>query len=133
MTFSALLRTAAGLLLLLFVAQSAQAVERRPYDDAAFASAQQRGAPILVEVTAPWCPTCRAQKPIIEKLAAQPANKDLVIFSVDYDSQKVAVRKFEARSQSTLVAFRGAAETARSVGDTAEASIAGLIASTVKR
>jgi thioredoxin 1 len=111
----------------------AAAVERKTFDPASFQAAQQRGARILVDISATWCPTCKAQKPIIDSLAEQPNNSDLVIFSVDFDSQKPVVREFGARSQSTLIAFRGKTETARSVGDTDPASIAALVQSTLAK
>lgn len=112
-------------------AAPASAAERKAFDEAAFSAAQQRDARILVDISASWCPTCKAQKPIIDKLAEQPSNKDLVIFSIDFDSQKPIVRQFRAQSQSTLIAFRGKTETARSVGDTDPASIAALVQSTM--
>lgn len=112
---------------------SAKAAERKPFDMASFEAAQQRGARILVDISASWCPTCKAQKPIIDSLAGQPANKDLVIFAVDFDSQKPVVRQFGARSQSTLIAFRGKTETGRSVGDTNPGSIAALVQSNLTR
>lgn len=127
------LRLALATLLVLAASQAAAAAERRAFDTAAFAAAQSRGAPILVEITAPWCPTCRAQKPIIAELGAKPEHRDLVIFAVDFDSQKEVVRGFRAQSQSTLIAFRGKGETARSVGDTDPGSIAGLLDSTRAR
>lgn len=111
----------------------ATAVERKAFDPASFQAAQQRGARILVDISATWCPTCKAQEPIINSLAEQPNNSDLVIISVDFDSQKPVVREFGARSQSTLIAFRGKTETARSVGDTDPASIAALVQSTLTK
>ncbi len=96
----------------------------------AFEAAQAAGRPILVDVYAPWCPTCRAQEPILTSLQAQPANAELVVFRVDFDSQKDVVRSFRATTQSTLIAFRGARETGRSAGDTDAASIARLVATT---
>lgn len=126
-------RGALAALLVLLFAHGAQAADRRPFDRASFSAAQNRGAPILVEITAPWCPTCRAQKPILAELGNRPAHKDLVIFALDFDSQKQDLRKFNAQSQSTLIAFRGAVETARSVGDTNPASIAQLLDSTLAR
>ena len=51
------------------------------------------------------------------------------MFKVDFDTQKDDVRAFKATSQSTLIAFKGDAETARSVGDTNPASIATLVKS----
>jgi thioredoxin 1 len=102
-----------------------------PYTDAAFAAAQASGRPILVAVEAPWCPTCRAQKPILGALLARPGFADMVALSVDFDSQKDAVRKLDARMQSTLVVFRGSVERGRSVGDTNAASIEALLAKAV--
>ena len=101
-----------------------------PFSRPAFEAAQAAGHPILVDVHAPWCPTCRAQEPIIHSLQAQPANADLVVFRVDFDNQKDVVRSFRATTQSTLIAFRGSRETGRSAGDTNAASIARLVATT---
>ena len=80
----------------------------------------------MIDITASWCPTCAAQKPILDKLSTDPAFKDLVIFKVDFDSQKDVVRALGARAQSTLIAFRGSVEQGRSVGDTNPASIHAL-------
>lgn len=110
---------------------AASAAERKAFDTASFEEAQQRGQRILVDISATWCPTCKAQKPIIDSLAEQPVNKDLVIFAVDFDSQQSVVREFRAQSQSTLIAFQGKTETGRSVGDTDPDSIAALVRSTL--
>ncbi|MDR3421983.1 MAG: thioredoxin family protein [Xanthobacteraceae bacterium] len=101
--------------------------ERIDYSPAAFDAAQKAGRSILVEIQAPWCPTCRAQAPILSELEKDAKFKDLLVVHVDFDSQKDAVRRFGARMQSTLVAFKGPAETSRSVGDTNPASIAALL------
>lgn len=97
------------------------------FEPAAFAAAQAAGKPILVEVHAPWCPTCAKQKPILGRLAAEPANRDLVRFVVDFDSQKDALRALGVRTQSTLIAFRGKVEKDRSVGVTDEGQIRALV------
>jgi thioredoxin 1 len=62
---------------------------------------------------------------------AEPKFKNLVYFVVDFDNQKDAVKYFGARMQSTLIAFKGATETGRSVGDTSRASIATLLSKTL--
>ena len=51
----------------------------------------------------------------------------LKVFRVDFDNQKDIVRQFKATMQSTLIVFKGATETGRSVGDTDPASIAALL------
>lgn len=98
-----------------------------PFSAEAFKAAQAAGGPILVEIHADWCPTCKAQRPILDKLTAGSKFKDLKIFRVDFDAQKPVVREFGAQMQSTLIVFKGAAEQGRSVGDTKEASIAALL------
>lgn len=99
----------------------------RSFDREAFLAAQQEGKPILIDITAPWCPTCRAQKPIIQALAGKSDLQGLIVFEVDFDSQKDVVRAFEASSQSTLIMYRGEKETARSVGDTDPTRIEALV------
>jgi len=98
-----------------------------PFSMEAFKAAQASGAPILVEIHADWCPTCKAQNPILDKLTSAAKFKDLKIFRVDFDAQKPVVKEFGAQMQSTLIVFKGAAEQGRSVGDTKEASIAALL------
>lgn len=98
-----------------------------PFSADAFKAAQAAGSPILVEIHASWCPTCKAQNPILDKLTSAAKFKDLKIFRVDFDAQKPVVKEFGAQMQSTLIVFKGAAEQARSVGDTKEASISALL------
>ena len=107
---------------------TAFAAEEQPFTRQAFTAAQGAGKSILVEIHASWCPTCAAQKPILGKLFVDPKFKNLVVFRVDFDSQKDEVRNFKARVQSTLITFKGAQEIARSVGDTNADSIADLLA-----
>lgn len=123
------LRLAGAALSLLIAASGTLAAERKSFDATDFAAAQARGERILIDISATWCPTCKAQKPIIEGLAAAPDNSDLVIYDVDFDAMKDVVRSLGARMQSTLIAFKGKTETARSVGDTNPTSIAALVAS----
>lgn len=89
-----------------------------PFTQAAFDAAQKAGKPILVDTYATWCQICARQAPILEKLHAEPKFKDLVIFKVNFDTQKDIMRKFHATVQSTLIAYRGSKEVGRSVGET---------------
>lgn len=103
------------------------AAERLAFDAAAFTGAQKAGKSIVVHVHAPWCPTCKAQKPILEKLAADPAFQDTVMFELDFDTGGKALMTLNVRSQSTLIAFKGETETGRSVGDTSADGIRALV------
>ena len=105
----------------------ALAASPKPFNAQAFAEAQTAGRPILIAVHASWCPTCKAQTPILGQLTDAPKFKSLAYFVVDFDSQKDLVQRFGARMQSTLIAFKGASEVGRSVGDTNRTSIAALL------
>jgi thiol-disulfide isomerase/thioredoxin len=101
------------------------------FTPAAFDAAQAAGKSIVVEVTAPWCPTCKAQAPIVKSLMDKPDMKGVMLLTVDFDSQKDVVQKLGVRQQSTLIAFKGKAETARSTGDTTPAGIEKLFRSAI--
>lgn len=112
------------------LAAPAAAAEFRDFNSRAFADAQRAGKPILVDVAASWCPICKAQAPIIEKYSAEPKFKSLIIYHLDFDTQKAEWRKFGVHMQSTLIAFHGEKETARTVGESDPKSIARVLDAT---
>jgi thioredoxin 1 len=69
--------------------------------------------------------------PDVQGAEAHPEFKDLVIFEVDFDTGREALIAFKARSQSTMIAFKGDKETGRSAGDTTPAGIEALLKSTL--
>lgn len=97
----------------------------------AFKSAQASGKAILVDVWASWCPTCKAQGPILKSLLEKPENKDIVKLRVNFDTQLDVLKAFKVQNQSTLIMFKGDKEISRSVGDTDAGSIAKLISAGV--
>ncbi len=109
-------------------ASLAAAAEKASFSQVAFEAAERAGGPILVDVAASWCPTCRAQAPILDQLVSEPKFKNFQVFVVDFDSQKDALHLFGVRQQSTLIVFKGDSEVGRSVGDTGKASIEALLA-----
>jgi thioredoxin 1 len=94
----------------------------------AFDAAQKAGKSIIVHVYAPWCPTCRAQEPTVRRVEADPKFADVVMFRVDFDSQKSALRTLKTNRQSTIIVFKGDKEVGRSVGVTDPAAISALLA-----
>ena len=111
----------------LAAAPFAYGAEHMAFTQQAFEAAQKAGKPILIDVTAPWCPICKAQKPILAELTAQPKFKNLEILEIDFDSQKDALKALNVQKQSTLVIFKGGKEADRSTGDTNAASIGALL------
>lgn len=122
MKFSAFLAFAA----LAVVACTAAAAEPVPYSQKAFDQLIKDGKPVIVDVSATWCPTCRAQKPIVEGLSRQAAYQDVTVLAVDFDADKPVLRQFKVNMQSTLIAFKGGKEAGRSVGDTSASGIESL-------
>jgi thioredoxin 1 len=112
---------------LLSVAAAGAFASKAPFDAKAFAAAQASGKPVLIEVSAPWCPVCKAQKPILSSLSAKPEFAGMAMFEVDFDSQKEALKLLNVQKQSTLVVFKGKTETGRSTGDTNPAAIEALL------
>ncbi|MBI3701788.1 MAG: thioredoxin family protein [Afipia sp.] len=122
---------AATVLSVMLLSVPAIAAETVPYTNAAFDAAQKAGRPTLIEIQAPWCPTCKAQAPILSEIEKQPQYAQLLVLHVDFDSQKDAVKRFGAKMQSTLITFKDGKETGRSVGDTKADSIAALVAKAI--
>ncbi len=100
----------------------------KPFDQAGFEAAQAAGKPILVEIHADWCPTCRAQEPIVSELMRDAKNAGFVVLRVDFDKQKDVVKRFRSQYQSTLIVFRGKKEVSRSTGETRKDVIAAQLA-----
>jgi thioredoxin 1 len=110
----------AGLVMAASSATHGQAAggSKSKFTQSAFEAAQVAGKPILVDVSAPWCPTCRTQAPIINSLLTKPEFKDVSVFQVDFDSQKDVLKALNVRSQSTLITFKGKSEVSRTIGET---------------
>lgn len=102
------------------------------FTDAAFEAAQKAGKPILVDVSAVWCPICRVQAPIVEDLAMSEKFKAFVHLEVDFDRQKDVMRRLNAPRQSTLIVFKGTVEIDRSVGDVNRQSIEAMMEKALK-
>ena len=105
--------------------------EIKPFDQKEFDKLTHEGKPVVLDISATWCPTCKAQKPIIDGLMKQPAYKDVTLMTIDFDAAKPTLNRFKVTMQSTLVAFRGDKEVGRSVGDTTPQGLEGLVKKTL--
>ena len=105
--------------------------EIKPFNQKDFDTLSASGKAVVLDISATWCPTCKAQKPIIDGLMKQPAYKDVTLMTLDFDANKPTLKKFKVTMQSTLVAFKGDKEVGRSVGDTTPEGIEGLIKKSV--
>ena len=97
------------------------------FDQATFDTVQKEGKPTLVMIHADWCPTCKAQAPLISELLSSPDYKAITALRVDFDHQKEVVKDFKATMQSTLIVFKNGKEVGRSTGETKKDGIAALL------
>ncbi|MEP2734695.1 MAG: thioredoxin family protein [Erythrobacter sp.] len=88
------------------------------YSAKGFSTAQSSGKTIVVDVYATWCPTCRAQAPILDELRAEKASKDVIFVKVNFDDHKAFLRANRIPRQSTVLVFKGRKEVARSIAQT---------------
>ncbi|MGA2341883.1 MAG: thioredoxin family protein [Steroidobacteraceae bacterium] len=98
-----------------------------PFDQAQFDAARAAGKPVAVVFHADWCPTCRAQSPVLKQLTQTPAFKSLTLYVANFDTEKSLKRSLGVTQQSTIVVFKDGKEVARSTGDTQEDSLAALL------
>jgi thioredoxin 1 len=97
-----------------------------PYDKAKFDAALAKGEPVIVDFAASWCPTCKAQKPIVDSLLKEERMKPVTLFLADYDTEAALKKQLGVTQQSTFVVFKGGKEVGRSTGQTQKAAIAEL-------
>jgi thiol-disulfide isomerase/thioredoxin len=98
-----------------------------PFNQAQYDSMIAAGKPVAVVFHADWCPTCRAQAPLLKELSQTAEFKGVTLFVANFDTEKSLRKSLGVTKQSTVVVFKGGKESARSTGDTQQASLAGLL------
>lgn len=93
------------------------ALDVTPYSPQALAAAEKAGQPLALHFHADWCPTCRAQDKALQTLKEEK-DLNLTVLTVDYDTERDLKKRFNVRTQSTMVVLKGAKEVARLAGDT---------------
>ncbi len=118
----------AALALLTVACAPAHAIPSEPYTTERLVALQAEGKTVLVDVHAPWCPTCRRQGAILTEALAEPAFQHIATLTLDWDSQREAARAYDAPRQSTLLLFRGGEKIAMQVAETDPAKIRAFLA-----
>jgi len=111
----------------LLVAATLAGAAELPFSKPAFDKALAAGKPVVVDFAASWCPTCKQQKPIVQSLANEASRQSLTIFVADFDKEEALKKQLNVTMQSTLVAFKGGKEVARSTGQTDKAELGALL------
>ncbi|MET0964856.1 MAG: thioredoxin domain-containing protein [Nakamurella sp.] len=95
--------------------------------DASFADDVLGSAvPVLVDFTATWCPPCVMVKPVLERIAADEADR-LRVVTLDVDENPVVTARYEVLGMPTLALFVGGQVVARFMGAKPRTAILNII------
>ena len=95
----------------------ALALDIQPYSPETLAAKQKAGESVALHFHADWCPTCRAQEKVFNGWKGD-ASVPGTLLIVNYDKERELKRQLGVRTQSTVIAYKGAKETGRLAGDT---------------
>jgi thiol-disulfide isomerase/thioredoxin len=98
-----------------------------PFSQAEFDATRDAGKPMAVVFHADWCPTCRAQAPILKTLSESRELSGVTLFVANFDTEKTLKRSLGITKQSTIVVIKDGKESARSTGDTQQESLSALL------
>jgi thioredoxin len=121
--FKTIIRCLTGGCLLLAFSLAFAGTGLREFKQTQFDSLIAQRQPVIVYFHATWCPTCKVQEPIVERLKALPKFKSVTFFNADYDTQLALKKTLHVTQQSTFVVFKDGHEVARSTGETTPQAI----------
>lgn len=90
-------------------------------DDRFVADVLESDLPVLVDFWAPWCPPCRAMRPLLAALDAE--RDDLRVVSLNADEQQATAIRYRVLSMPTLMLFRNGEPIATLVGSRPKARL----------
>ncbi|NOU01378.1 MAG: thioredoxin family protein [Gallionella sp.] len=98
-----------------------------PFTQAKLDALNQAGHPVLLEIHADWCSTCKTQERVLQTLLSQSEFKRIKLLRMDFDQQRELAHSFGVEYQSTLITFKNGYEVGRSTAEQSEARIAELL------
>jgi thioredoxin-like negative regulator of GroEL len=124
---------AAAAALTVSLALPAAAAQIRDYDQATFDAAIAQGKPVLVDVSAWWCPVCASQHSTIsDAVENNHAFDNLLILHVNYGRQRAVWKSMGVTWQATLIGYDHGHEVGRLVFVTNSARINELLTATAQ-
>jgi len=121
------MRSIIGALFLMATLSGLSRAGEMPFDPVHHEAMRDSGMPFAVVFHADWCPTCRAQTPVLKDLPHSPEFMGVTLFVANFDTEKVLERFLGISKQSTIVVFKNGKEAARSTGDTQYDSLSEIL------
>lgn len=112
---------------ILWFAGVVHALEKLPYDEAAFARAQAEGKVTVLMFHTSWCPICLMQERTLDSLKGDQAYEKVRVYVADFMRERALSEKHKVTAFSTLIVFRGSEEKARSTGESRIEQIRALL------
>lgn len=110
-----------GVVASLVIGGSAWARTPVEYDEAKVQEAMKEGKPVLVEVFADWCPSCKKTHVALEK--ALDTMPEVQAFGIDFDKDEELLKRYAVEEQGTLLIVKEGKEVARLAGETSAEKI----------
>jgi thiol-disulfide isomerase/thioredoxin len=111
--------------------RDAHAMPFSDYQAGSFVKLLASGNPVVVHVHADWCSVCRAQMPVIDRVLAGPAYKNVRAVRVNFDREKQFLTDYKVVRQSTIIVFKGGKEVSRLSYDSDPARIEQTLANAI--
>lgn len=102
----------------------------KDYSNDALMAAEKYGDAVVLDFHASWCPLCKKQAEVLEKLSAEGVLKRVTVLRVDFDSASELKDKYGVTKQSTLILLKDGKEVSRSMGETDPEKIREFLAQT---
>jgi thioredoxin 1 len=96
-----------------FAGGRALAMQFAEYKSDSFLKLLASGNSLVVHVHADWCTVCKAQIPVMDRILAAPAYKNVRAVRVNFDKEKQFLTDHKIIRQSTILIFKGGKEIAR--------------------
>ena len=86
------------------------------FDEESFQEALTSKQLMMVDFWATWCGPCRMLGPVIEQLAEEYEDQDVLIGKVDVDENPALAQRYGVMSIPTVIFFKNGEEFDRKVG-----------------
>lgn len=98
-----------------------------PFDEAAFAKAQDKGEIIIVESYVGWCLACKIQAPMLAQLRTEPEFRAVRLFKIGEYTPKPIWKRFQLKAYGVLILYRGHEKIGRLAGAKSELELRAFI------